>query len=934
MKNSELLKISSLSLEEVFQYFNTSYNGLDSEEVRKRYLLYGSNILASKKKFNIIKQIMKQFTSMFAILLLISSFLAFLIGEKAISISIILVVFFNGLFAFFQEYKSDKILSSLDDMIPHKVQVYRNKKVEFIDSINLTIGDVIFLDIGTTIPADARLIEANDFYIDNSMLTGETIPLNRNALSNLKENIPISDIPNLVYAGTKVTQGSAKAVVYSISQNTQIGTISCLSSTIDKGNSTLEKEIHKVIKIITIIASSLSLIVFLICFWRYSSFGENSKLFSVFKKSIIAALGMLVANIPEGLLPTINLSLAIGSQRMAKQKVLIKKLFSVETLNSTTVICTDKTGTLTENKLTCNKILFSGGSVEITGNGFNKSGNFVNFNKEKDDEILKKIFVAAIICSETNIIDDPIQKKQFQIIGNPAEGSLLIAAKKYGLNIQKIRNQFDIKKICPFTSENKKMSVFVENISQENYDLNNRFLFVKGALSVLLEECKFKYDKNKITPFTKQEKDFFILQNEKLSIKGYRLLVIAYKKIDDIETNLEEKNIIFLGLVVNYDPPKIEVREAVEQLYKAGLKITVITGDYGPTAVSIGKQVGIVQNDKYLDIDGSTIDLMPQEELKKMLKTSTPIFFSRTTPQHKLRITQAYRDIGEVVAVIGDGVNDILAMKAANIGIAMGKSGKDVARDAADIILLDDDFSTIPKALLEARGIYDNIKKFITYVFSSNIPQIFPVIFMALFNVPLYLTVMQILAIDLITDLIPAIALGAEEPKKELLKKRPITKDDRLLDSKLLKRSYGFLGLIEGILALVFFLHFYGPNLFKDISTNKNSLSSFATSEKFKFASTMAFGAVIFAQIGNVFACRSDKLYFWHTINKKNFLLYFGILCEFILFILISRNFNFLNNFFGTNVIRIQDYFYLFLCIFVVLFLDSVYKFINKKINN
>ncbi|WBL31447.1 cation-translocating P-type ATPase [Candidatus Phytoplasma sacchari] len=929
-KKKEIFKISSLSSEEVFKYLNSDSKGLSYNEVKKRQIIHGFNIIKKNQDNSIIKKFIKQFTSIFAILLWLSGFLAIFIKEYPIGISIILVVIVNGIFSFFQERKADKILSSLNDMIPKNIQVYREDKIEVINATDLTIGDLIFLEIGTTIPADARLVEANNFFVDNSMLSGESIPLNRNAEANKEKKQVISEIPNLVYAGTTVSHGSAKAVVYSVGENTQIGEVSFLAHNIDKGVNTLEKKINSFTKSISIIASSLSLFVFFICFWSYSAgidyFSFNVVLKDILKPSIIAALGMLVANIPEGLLPTINLSLAIGSQRMAKQKALIKKLFSVETLNSVTVICTDKTGTLTENQLTCRKILFPGGYVDITGNGFQKDGSFINYNPINDNEVLNKLFIASILCSEANLVDNSSQNNEYKIIGNPTEGSILIAASKYGLDIKKIRNNFLIKNIDPFSSETKKMSVYVQNISQKKYyNLNSNYLFVKGAPNVLLNKCHKQYKEQKVCFFSSEEKKFFMEENEKLSHQGYRILAITYKNTDKMNDN--EDNMIFLGFFVHYDPPKIEVRDSVELLLKAGLKITVITGDYGPTAISIGKQVGII-NDKFLNINGTEIEEMEQIELQNILKTNIPIFFSRTTPKHKLRIVEAYRSNKEIVGVIGDGVNDILAFKAAHIGISMGKTGKDVARSSSDMILLDDNFSTIPKAVLEARGIYSNIKKFMFYVLSSNIPQLFPIIFMAFFHIPLYLNVMQILAIDLITDLLPAIALGAEEPEYNLLEQKPIKEKDNLLDSKLLRRSYGFLGLIEGILALFFFL-FYGGMEF----LNKNvSLKEISFDKNFLFASTMAFGSVIFSQIGNVFACRSEKLYFWQTWNKKNKLLYIGVLIELILFILISQKITFLNNFFGTVQIEFHHYIILISCTIIMLFSDTIFKFfVNRK---
>ncbi|KXT29174.1 HAD ATPase, P-type, IC family protein [Candidatus Phytoplasma oryzae] len=934
MNKKEILKISHLSTKEVLKYLKSHLKGLSSDEVKKRQQLYGFNLIKQNNNSSVIKKFIKQFTSIFAILLWLSGFLALLIKEYPVGIAIISVVIVNGIFSFLQERKADKILSFLNNMIPKKIQVYRDNKIEIINTTDLTIGDVIFLDIGITVPADARIIEDNNFFIDNSMLSGESVPLNRNSKPNIEKKQIISEIPNLVYAGTTVSQGSAKAVIYSIGENTQIGEVSFLAHNINKGVNTLEKKIHNFTKNISIIALCLSLIVFIVCFWRYyyGSYKNNSfsVLKDVLKPSIIVSLGMLVANIPEGLLPTINLSLAIGSQRMAKQKALIKKLFSVETLNSVTVICTDKTGTLTENQLTCRKILFPGGFVDISGNGFQKKGIFKNFNKKNHNKILNKIFIASIICSEANLVDDPNFKDSHKIIGNPTEGSILIAAVKYGLNIQKVRNNFSIEKIIPFSSETKKMDVYAKNIFQEKYyDINDQYLFIKGAPSVILKDCYFQYKNEKVIPFTQEEKKFFIEKNEELSHQGYRILAITYKKIEQKKHN-DKNNMVFLAFFVHYDPPKIEVRNSVKLLLKAGLKITVITGDYGPTAISIGKKVGIIK-DKFLNIDGTELEEMNQHKLQNILKTKLPIFFSRTTPKHKLRIVEAYRSNQEIVGVIGDGVNDILAMKASHIGISMGKTGKDVARNSSDMILLDDNFSTIPKAVLEARGIYSNIKKFMFYVLSSNVPQFFPIILMAFFRIPLYLNVMQILAIDLITDLLPAIALGGEEPESNLLEQTPIKEKDNLLDTKLLKRSYGFLGLIEGILALIFFLLHGGLCFFNQ----KISLKEISLNEHFLFASTMAFGAVIFSQIGNVFACRSEKLYFWQTWNKKNKLLYIGVFSELILFILISQNVIFLNNFFGTVKIGFFNYLSLSLCIFLMLLFDTIFKFCNnnKKIN-
>ncbi|MDV3185016.1 MAG: cation-transporting P-type ATPase [Candidatus Phytoplasma australasiaticum] len=401
MNKEDIIKISRLSSDEIWDFFKMQKTGLTTEEVRKRQMLYGLNVMKKSKHFSFGKQFIKQFFSMFAILLWIAGFLAFIIHEKAIGIAIVSVVIVNGIFSFFQEYKAERILSSLSDMIPKQIQVYRNNKIEILDTQKLTIGDLIFLEMGSIIPADVRLIEANNFFVDNSTLSGETIPLNRNALKN-DHSDNIFEIPNLVYAGTTVSQGSAKGIVYAIGENTQIGEVARLARNITKSTSTLELEIHRVVKRISILAASLAVFVCLICLWRFKFQGESSWL-SALKSAIVVALGMLVANIPEGLLPTINLSLAIGTQRMSKQKALIKQLFSVETLSSATVICTDKTGTLTENQITCKKLLFPGGFVDITGHGLQKKGNFDNSNGDilVNNKVISKILIATSLPFHT-----------------------------------------------------------------------------------------------------------------------------------------------------------------------------------------------------------------------------------------------------------------------------------------------------------------------------------------------------------------------------------------------------------------------------------------------------------------------------------------------------------------------------------------------------
>ncbi|CCP88422.1 cation-transporting P-type ATPase [Candidatus Phytoplasma solani] len=903
-KKEELLQISYLNKDEVVKHLDTSVLGLTNEQVLERQEKHGKNIIKQSKSFNFWKQFTKQFTSIMAILLWIAAALAFFLGQEhhPIGIAIILVIVINGVFSFSQEYKADKMLSSLGNMIPKKVQVYRGQKIEMMDVTELTIGDVIFLETGSQVPVDARIIKANSFFVDNSMLSGETIPLNRSELANTNNNCSIAEIPNLIYAGTTVTQGSCFAVVYAIGNNTQIGEVSDLASNIDKGKSILDQEMHHIVKKVSIMATCAAIFVFIIYWWK-KDFASGE----AFKASLIFAVGMLVANIPEGLLPTVNLSLAIGSQRMAQQNALVKKIASLETLSSTTVICTDKTGTLTQNQLTVRKILTPDSLFKFNGSGYNDQAKFqISEENVAYQKGIEKFLIASVLCSEAKLVPQENNPHQFELIGNPTEGSLLIAAKKYGYNLDTIKKNIEILQLNPFTSERKKMSVLIKNNHQKPYDTNAKYLLVKGAPNIVLEQCSMQYKFQKVSPLKTHEKDSFLKQNDHFASQGYRVLALAYKKIE--QNQPLEEDMVFLGFAVNYDPPRDEVKEAVSNLTKAGLKITIITGDYGLTAAAIGKQIGIIK-DEFIGLDGFEVEKMSDVELQEVLKTQKPVVFSRTTPKHKLKIVQAYRANGEIVGVTGDGVNDILALKAAHIGIAMGKAGTDVARNTADMILLDDNFATIAKAVLEGRCIYENIKKFMTYVFASNIPQMFPFIAMIFLDVKnSYLPVLQILAIDLLTDLIPAIALGAEQTDSSLLSQKPRNTKDHLMDGKVLRRSYGFLGIVEGLLSLGLFYYFYQN-----------------TPENFTFASTMAFGAVIFAQVGNAFACRSNKLYFWKKLTKPNKILYYGIVIEILFFILITKV-GFFQNIFETKDIEPQQYLWLLLCPFVLLLFDTLWK--------
>jgi len=921
-KQKNLIELSSLTIEETLDHFKTARDGLRADEVKKRQEVIGKNVFKKERGFSPLKQLLKQFIGVMAILLWVAGILSFVAKMPELGVACWFVVIINGLFSFIQEYKADRALSKLSSLIPNFIKVRRDGELMELPATELTVGDIIILEMGNIVPADARIIESNRLFMNNSMLSGETVPLNRTESTYDSHGLAVSEIMNLIYAGTIVAQGNCVAVVYAIGSDTEIGKVSSLIQTIDTGKGTLDIQINRIVKIITMIAMIMGLVIFGIIVFIS---GMSWQLGFVF------ALGIIVANIPEGLLPTVNLSLAVAAQRMAKENALIKRLSSVETLSGATIICTDKTGTLTKNQLMIRKVWTCDYESEFSGEGFSKKGDFHTDNEHAKFGA-KQLLSIGVLCNESNLVTNENNPSEFSVLGNPTDGSMLIAAIKYGFDLADLKRDFKILDTYPFTSETKRSSVHVLNLKNHYFDIGKEYMFTKGAPNIVLESCGYWYQNGKIVPLDADGRKTIIERNDKYASDGFRILALCYGVYNPTENISRSK--VFVGLAVVYDPPREEVKNAVLNCKKAGIKITIITGDYGLTAAAIGKQVGIIEGE-FVNMNGVDVDRLDESGLITVLKNEMPIVFSRTTPLHKLRIVEAYKKIGEIVAVTGDGVNDVLALKSAHIGIAMGRNGTDVARDAADMILLDDNFATIVKAVEEGRAIYANIKKFITYIFASNIPEIIPAIAMGLFGIPPALTVLQILSIDLGTDLLPALALGAEKPESGLLALPPRKKSDNLLDWKLLLISYGWLGMIEAVISMsLFFFVFYraGIDFGALRSLGKAIMSGTASADImniYRYATTMTLMAIIACQIGNVLACRSDSESFLKSIKNKNPLIWFGILAEIIIAALLMYV-PFVRNVMQTVPLQGMDYLILLACPVILLSLTEIQKVIVR----
>jgi sodium/potassium-transporting ATPase subunit alpha len=833
------MRIQNLTKEEILKTLITSETGLSEEEAEKRLNEYGFNEIREIRKKPLYLKLLSQFTHFLAILLWIAAALSFLSeylhpgeGMLSLGIAILGVIVLNAIFTFVQEYRAEKAVEALKKLLPFYVKVLRHGYNKDIPAREVVPGDVFLLNEGDKIPADARLIDANRLMVNNAPLTGESESRPRSREPFDGDSL---ESPNMVFAGTLVVSGSGKAVAYATGMSTEFGKIAHLTSAIEPELSPLQKEILKVTKIIALIALTTGIFFFAVGMFTGRSFWHN----------LIFAIGITIANVPEGLLPTVTLSLAMGSQRMAKKKALIRNLTSVETLGSVTVICTDKTGTLTLNKMEVEKV----------------------WSADGDETSTFRLMKIAYFCNNAFYEDGKYK-------GDPTEIALLKAARDKSGDMKSER----ISEI-PFDSDRKRMTTV-------NLADSERIVFTKGALETVLPICNAILINGENGPLNEGNRETVNRAYKAIMDEGLRVIAFAYKTLKDQSAESDpESDLVFVGLMGLHDPPRPEVPDAISKCREAGIKIIMITGDASRTAVAIGKQIGLVIGNPAI-VEGPEIDAMTDGSLKETLQ-SEEIIFARMSPRHKMRIVSVLKDEGEKVAVTGDGVNDAPALKKADIGIAMGISGTDVAKEAADMILLDDNFATIVKAIEEGRTIFENIKKFITYIFAHGTPEAIPYIMFALFKVPLPLTVMQILAIDLGTETIPALALGAEPPEAGIMRKRALKtsvtdghvmpEKKSIIDMRLVARGYIFLGLISaiGVLFVYFYVLFQGGWQWGLALPVDDPLT--------RKASTATFLGIVMLQIGNVFACRSSRDSVFKLGLFSNGLVLIGVIAEVIL---------------------------------------------------
>lgn len=903
--------------------------GLTNEEVLKRQNEYGPNKISEAKGKPLILIFLSHFTSLMSILLWVGGAVAFFFTETPqLGIAIWLVNIINGLFSFFQEYKAGKATDALKKMLASYSRVIRSGKQEKVLSEEVVPGDVLLIEEGDKISADARLFASTDLKINQSALTGESSPVRKQADEvNSEEDTSKYENVNLVFAGTTVSQGSGKAMVTSIGMDTEFGKIAKLTQNMDNDKSPLEKELNKVTKQISIIAIGIGVFFFIAAVF----FVKNS-----LAKSFVFALGMIVAFIPEGLLPTVTLSLAMAVQRMAKKGALVKKLSSVETLGSTTVICSDKTGTLTQNAMTVNHLWMPGNNeMEVTGLGYGPKGTILKDKKvvmPKDGSDLNLLLKAQALCCDAKVVPPDKENTDYTVLGDPTEACLLVVAQKGGLDMEEIQKKELRIRELPFDSSRKRMTT-IHRLNKP-FEGNSKIAYTKGAPKEVLDYCTLIRYQGETREISADEKTKIMKANDNYARQGLRVLGVAYRPLDDVKglpvnlsaytPELIEKELTFIGLVVMADPPRPEIADAIAKCEKASIRIIMITGDYGLTAESIAKRIGIVKRSDPRVITGNELHKMSEEELEEALKEE--VIFARVAPEQKYRVVTRLQKMGNVVAVTGDGVNDAPALKKGDIGVAMGITGTDVAKESADMILTDDNFASIVDAVEEGRGVYGNIRKFLLYIFNSNMSEAVPSATF-LFSkglIPLPLTVMQILGVDLGTDMVPALGLGTELPKEGVMEKPPRKRTESLLSKNIILKAFFWYGLIEAIFSM-------GAYFFGNYLNGWPQIPLASAGVQYRQATTMALGAIIFCQIGVVLNCRSERESIFKLGIFSNKLIDIGIVVEIGLFCILMY-IPIISSLFNTAPIKWQGWIYLILCPIPMICLEELRKlFIRRK---
>jgi len=832
---------------ELLKELKTSRNGLSSREAEKRLEEYGPNKLIEKGKVSPLEIFLGQFKDVFVLMLLAAIAISLLsifmkaepptLEDYADPITIGVIVILNSAVGFVQEYRSEKAMEALKKFAAPKARVLRDGKERIIPAEEIVPGDVIFLESGDRIPADGRVIESIELRTNEAVLTGESTPVEKHT-GVVRAEAPIGDRKNMVFMGTHTIYGRGKVVVTSTGMNTEFGKIAGMIQEVEEKTPPLKIKLNLFAKKLTKFIILVCAVIFVLELLREPGALEFENLIEFF----MTVVALAVSAVPEGLPAIVTIALALGARELAKNNAVIRKLAAAETLGSTTVICSDKTGTLTKGEMTVRRLYCDKKIIEVTGSGYEPTGKFVmesNPINPRNDEALSLLLRIGALCNNSRLENDG---ERWFVTGDPTEGALIVASYKAGFKRKKLEKQYPRLAEIPFSSERKRMST-VHKVSN-----NGIYVYVKGAPEVILERCSGIYEDGREKRLTKEKKKSILQINENFASEALRILGMAYRRLPDSQSRFTEEienNLVFVGLMGMIDPPREEAIEAVAMCRKAGIKTVMITGDHKLTAVAVAKELGIFEN-KGLVLTGEELEKMSEEEFEKIVEDVK--VYARVSPEHKLRIVKALKKKGHIAAMTGDGVNDAPALKQADIGVAMGITGTDVTKEAADMVLMDDNFATIVNAVKHGRLVYDNIRKFAFFLMRSNFDELAVIATFALLGMPLPLTAAMILWINLVTDGGPATALSMDPPLEDLMARPPRDPKQGVLHGRLLQIIISFLCQYIGTTGIFLLVYEYGF-----------LAAGLTEAERLTKARTMCFIQATLRELFIVWNCRSEK---------------------------------------------------------------------------
>lgn len=853
--DEDTMDITRLSPEEALASLASTHVGLSQQEAGSRLVRFGPNRVEETRRTPLWRDLLRQFSHFFALLLWLAAGLSLVAefyqpgqGMLRLALAIVAVILVNGFFSFWQEYRAEKAIAALKRLLPREVRVLREGAIHTLPAEALVPGDILLLQEGDDVPADCRLLECSGLRVNAATLTGESRPLGRQAEAEEEAQSALA-ARNLVLAGTSIVSGECRALVFATGMRTEFGQIAHLTQSAAGVASPLQQEIVRLSRLVAGIAIALGGLFFL----------AGQALGLPFWASFMFAIGVIVANVPEGLLPTVTLALAMATQRMAKRNALVRHLPAVETLGCTTVICSDKTGTLTENRMEVRRLYAAGGFHPPAA------------TRQEARARVRPLLRAALACHN---LKEVASEEGTRLAGDPTEIALVAWAKTV-----ENRHLPPLLGEIPFDGARRRMSVVVE-------ERGGRTLYCKGALEALLPLCR-RYETTKGSrPLTGEASHRLLAAEAELGGRGLRVLAFAYGRLAD-HTPIgpeAEHGLVFCGLIGLEDPPRPDVAEAMARCRSSGIRVIMVTGDHPATALAIAREIGLARSRQPRVLTGEAMGRLTDIQLGLIL-AEPEVIVARASAEQKMRVVRTLQAAGEVVAVTGDGVNDAPALKAADIGVAMGRSGTDVARESADLVLLDDHFATIVAAIEEGRAVFDNLRKFCTYILTHTIPELVPYLAYGLLRLPPGLTVMQILAVDLGTDTLPALALGAEPPDPAVMRRPPRGRKERLLDAGLLLRAYLFLGVVEAGIAMGLFV-FVMMRAGWDWGRLTSTLPD-ANDPAYLAASTACLLAIVVSQMANLFLCRHPSRPLFPLVLAGNRLLLWGLAFELALISLI-----------------------------------------------